>query len=87
MTNQEKHEMGRRLKESMKKKNMKQIDLVKTLNDLGFNQITDKKMSDFVNGRRCIFSGIIYEIADILDVDVRWLSVGKTEEDMCTRWK
>lgn len=87
MNNQDKYEMGRRLKEALKRKGMKQIDLVKALNDLGFDQITEYKMSDFIHGRRCIFSGIIYEVVDILDIDAEWLSVGKIENDMCTRWK
>lgn len=87
MNSQDKYEMGNRLKMALKEKGMKQIDLVKALNDLGYDQITDKKMSDFIHGRRSIFSGIIFEVADILEVDRTWLSVGRTENDMCTRWK
>ena len=87
MNNQDKYEMGKRLKEALKRKGMKQIDLVKALNDLGFNQITEYKISDFIHGRRCISSGIIYEVADILDVDMEWLSVGRTKDDMKYRWK
>lgn len=87
MNRDDKIEMGKRLKEALNNKGMKQNELVRLLNDAGFDTITEAKVSDYIHGRRCICSKIRQEISDILDVKREWLFLDKTENDMCIRWK
>ena len=55
---------------------MKQIDLVKALQDRGHTTITARKISDYICNRRPILYKAVWDIAEILDVDPEWLVTG-----------
>lgn len=64
---------GTRLKNLLDEKRVTRKEIIIEMNKKGFTSFTDKKMSDYINGRRPIPTDLAIAISNYLDVDSRFL--------------
>ena len=70
-----------RLQQSMKDKNMKQIDIMKAAQEKGI-RLGKSHVSQYVSGKTVPRDNILRVLADILDVDVSWLKGSEVKEQL-----
>ena len=70
-----------RLKQSMKDKNLKQIELLRAAEDKGL-KIGKSHISQYVSGKTIPRDNILNVLADILDVDAGWLKGNEIVNDV-----
>ena len=67
-----------RLRESMKKKNMKQIDIMRAAEEKGL-RLGKSHVSQYVSGKTIPRDNILKVLAEVLDVDAGWLKGSEDE--------